>query len=380
MSDASAKATEEPKAAEEPKATEEPQSADQVTAEAAKVADAGKPFTKQTENCSARNLAECLREPEKKYAKFEEEVRQVGPNFAKWAKTLVECKVKNATDKASNIINFLPDTITAMTDALSNGLNNLANGIGNVGESLNNLSDVDLLPLDGAYATIMNKIQKMAVGVVLGSEGEKELEEHAKDIPELLAKVLKTSSTFNAMTAHPKFQKIFGEWTRNYADGLVNSLKGAQPNVDKITDQFNKMLDEFSKKTGTTIGNTLVNTINSILAVIPGVGAVISAISAAGTTANNLVQACKPLAEKGAAVAQIVDATKDKIEEAKCEAYNLKKKLSGITVGGGKKSKHQQQHKHQHKQTQKKIHRTTLRIKRLLARFTRKGARPLSPP
>jgi hypothetical protein len=363
-------------AAAEPAA--EPKSADQITAEAAKVADAGKPPPKQTENCSARNLAECLREPEKKYAKFEEEVRQVGPNFAKWAKSLVECKITNATNKAENIINFLPDTIMAMTDALSNGLNNLANGIGNVGESLNKLADVDLLPLDGAYATIMNKIQKMAVGAVLGSEGEKEMEEHAKDIPLLLEKVLKTSATFTAMTARPEFQKIFSEWTRNYADGLVNSLKGAQPNVDKITDQFNKMLDEFSKKTGTTIGNTLVNTINSILAVIPGVGAVISAISAAGTTANNLVQACKPLAEKGAAVAQIVDATKDKIEEAKCEAYNLKKKLSGVMGkagggGGGKAGGG--------KARQKKIQRTTRRIRRLLARFTRRvGGKPPQPP
>jgi nanoRNase/pAp phosphatase (c-di-AMP/oligoRNAs hydrolase) len=114
------------------------------------------------------------------------------------------------------------------------------------------------------------------------------------------------------------------------------------------------------------------------LAVIPGVGAVISAISAAGTTANNLVQACKPLAEKGAAVAQIVDATKDKIEEAKCEAYNLKKKLSGVMGkagggGGGKAGGG--------KARQKKIQRTTRRIRRLLARFTRRvGGKPPQPP
>ena len=263
--------------------------------------------------------------------------------------------VKGQQDCAMDVVKNVPKVAHAAKDTIANVNLNIAE------------------PFKKAYLMAKNKLYSIVNRIALGPDWESILNDPTLNNELLSQKVSRNSRLIKLITEDTEFKNHFKKWSDEYADALVNSLNTAQPAIDKMTDKAKDLMMDASGKLGTTLGDSLTNTIKTAIAAIPFVGAAIDGVITLGKLGNQILETCEPVITKGAGVIlPIVDAVDYQYEQTKCKGTELivpvKNAMARIEAatksGGGGGGKH-----YTRKHINYKIQKATRRVQHLLKKF-----------
>ena len=174
----------------------------------------------------------------------------------------------------------------------------------------------------------------------------------------------------------------------NYTSAFAETLELAKPQLEELKAMLNGVIEDISKKLGVTLGKAVVDTIKSIIGEIPLAGGVLDGITSVVQLAENLVKTCLPVVTKGAGALPIINKINAEYAKTKNDVNCLIKKVEPImkkfeghpaastsqtggcggdgmrSCGGGN--------------NKKKIEKATLRVKKMLKRFTRRQIKPVN--
>jgi len=278
-------------------------------------------------------------------------------------------KVKGVVHEVKECGRGLPKVFEDMAEGVHKTATNMQKGVTDFADTLANVKVGNVIYGNAfykAYLLTVNGIQQKIDRFLLGDMAGKDV-----DTTQLLEHVRKTSEKFLNIAQHPKFQQVLREMSDNYGKGIVKSMNAAQPGLDRVTTKAQDMMLNTGKRLGSTVGNTAVNVVKSIIAEVPFVGGVIDAIISVGDLTNKILATCGPPVKFVSDVGPpIINGAMDTAEEMKCKLLEIQKKTAGLMqqvekdIGTAPKQKGGSRIRHK-KSMKRNIDRTTRRVGRL---------------
>jgi len=311
---------------------------------------------------------------------------ELAMQVAKDAATKVMDKAKRVfTDKSEcvkffvkEIPNFIPHLIDESGKSASGSIDKITNSLKNLfgelaGKDIPGYPNI-IPPLETLYASGMMKLQSKINTAILGSEGDKMMAD-PKTKPKVLLKQFEASSVnFKKMISDEQFQDVFKKWMINYTSAFAETLNLAKPQLEHLKAMIGGVVEDISKKIGTTLGKALVDVIKSVIGEIPVFGGVADLIISAGQLGDNIVRSCLPAVSKGAgAVLPALNIANRKYAETKHDIDCLVKQIEPIL-----KKMEQKGGAYNEPDKKIKIARATKRVKKMLSHFTRRHTKPIN--
>jgi hypothetical protein len=230
----------------------------------------------------------------------------------------------------------IPNVIPNMIDKIGKSISGAFNDINlSITKTFENAGNVDIKgypdlfgPFEVAWAMGMSKIQGVINGIALGVDAEKILSDPNLTAKILFDKLVLRSNLYKMALDDAEIRGIFKDWMAQYVDTLLNALKIAQPEIDRINNEVKTIIEGMGDNIGTSLGHAITNIIASALSALPVVGGVVSAIKSADQLGQEIINACKPPIAKGAGILMppINEFNKQK-SKLECEINKLKSKI-----------------------------------------------------
>ena len=288
----------------------------------------------------------------------------------------------NPAQCAANVAGAVPSIVGSVFDAVAGGIDKIGNSFNNLGAKAGAKGfDGIFAPFEIGYTMFTQKLQNLASSIALGSDFWQKHPELPQGDPKAAAKIvvdtaMKRSGIYKLALQDAETRGIFKKWLSQYTDSLLNVLKVAQPEIDRINNEIKTIIEGAGSNVGDAAGTAIVNVITSALSALPVVGGVVSGVTALDNLGKKIVEKCDPLVTKGAGIVfPIIDGINKQKSRLNCEVTKLtntikkpierlEAKLTPQSGGGGMRSK---------KNIKKKIVTTQKRVTYLLNRFTRRN-------
>ena len=272
-----------------------------------------------------------------------------------------KCMVVAVTQELPKII---PMVISGIGSSTAGAFNDITNSIKNLfgelgSQKIKGYPNI-FGPLEVGYAIIIINLQNIINKIILGADANKILGDPNMDSKKLFDKMMRTSKRYKNAVEEAEFRGVFKEWIGNYINALLKTIDIAQPEIDRINHKLKEIIEGMGSNIGESISHALVNVIKSVLANIPVVGGIASAITSADQLGQEIIKTCRPPIVDGAGIIlPVINGLKKEKCKLESELNKLAKKIEPIInqTGGAKKYN-------------KKIQHTTKRVNYLLGRFT----------
>jgi hypothetical protein len=306
----------------------------------------------------------------------------------------------NVIQKGAEVLNTVRSCGEGFGSAIPNVFNNITKGINDVADSLNNSRQGSGNPVYKAVLLAVDGVQNKIDHMLLGDMADKDI-----GAAEVLKNFQNMTTKYRDLVTNPKFKEVIGGLGESYVKVIVSAMDATRPSIGQITDKGKEMLEEIGTKAGTTVGTTATNALKSAIATIPVVGGIIDAVLTLGSLSNNLVSTCKPIAQFAADTGfPMINKGLDARDDMRCKILEMQKqadealaKLDGDDKGDDKGDKDKGEDKDKDKDIkkggsgglrrnkkskskknlnlmlQRKIKKTTQRIRRSLRMFTASG-------
>ena len=290
-------------------------------------------------------------------------------------------KAKCVSMVTKELPNVVPNMIEKIGSSTSGAIDNVSNSIKNLfdqvsGQEIKGYPDI-FGPFEVGYAMIIIKIQNIINQIALGADADKILADPNIKSGELLDKMMRTSKRYKDAVQEAEFKNIFEEWMKNYVDALLKTLDIAQPEIDRINQRLNSIIEGMGDNIGESISHALVNVISAVVSNIPGVGGIVKVILSADELGQELIDGCRPLAKAAGSMANVVDGVNKQISKTQCNINELSKKLEPVLNIGSSQAGGGVGRKRKTRERKKKLNNTTRRIKYMLGQFKcKKNSKP----
>jgi chaperonin cofactor prefoldin len=221
-------------------------------------------------------------------------------------------------------------------------------------------------PFQIAHAMFLGKIQNIINNIALGKDADIILADPKMSKKFLFDKIALQSRKYRDALADAEFRGVFKIWLAEYANTLMETLKIAQPEIDRVNDEIKNIIEDMGDNIGNSLGHALTNVITSVVSALPGVGGVIGAIKSADQLGQDLIKGCEPLSQGAGIIMEGVNTLNKEKSRLECEVNKFEKKVEPIM----KRIESIQQVGGANKNMKKKIKNTTKRVHYLLNRFT----------
>jgi hypothetical protein len=316
-------------------------------------------------NCTGEKVAAVLQAPGKIPGMIQDAVKNKFKNVTKKIaddmKDRRKCMAVAVTQELPKII---PMVISGIGSSTAGAFNDITDSIKNLflelgSRKVNGYPNI-FGPLEVGYAIIIINLQNIINKIILGADANKILGDPNMDSKKLFDKMMRTSKRYKNAVEEAEFRGVFKEWIGNYIDALLKTIDIAQPDIDRINHKLKEIIEGMGSNIGASISHALVNVIKSVLANVPVVGGITSAITSVDQLAQEIIKTCRPPIVDGAGIIlPVVNGLKKEKCKLESELNKLAKKIEPIIhqTGGAKNYN-------------KKIQHTTKRVNYLLGRFT----------
>ena len=288
----------------------------------------------------------------------------------------------NPAQCAANVAGAVPSIVGSVFDAVAGGIDKIGNSFNNLGAKAEAKGfDGIFAPFEIGYTMFTQKLQNVASSIALGSDFWQKHPELPQGDPKAAAKIvvdtaMKRSGIYKLALQDAETRGIFKKWLSQYTDSLLNVLKVAQPEIDRINNEIKTIIEGAGSNVGDAAGHALTNVLTSALSALPVVGGVVSGVNALDQLGKKIVDSCEPIVTKGAGIVlPMVNGFNKQKSRLNCEVTKLtntikkpierlEAKLTPQSGGGCMRSK---------KNIKKKIVTTQKRVTYLLNRFTRRN-------
>jgi len=265
---------------------------------------------------------------------------------------------------ATIAVGVMPTIINGVGNSIAGQIDNITNSINNTVKAVkhNGYKGISA-PFEIAHAMFLGKIQNIINNIALGKDAEIILADPKMSKKVLFDKIALQSRKYRDALADAEFRGVFQIWLAEYANTLMETLKIAQPEIDRVNVEIKNIIEDMGDNIGTSLGHAVTNAVTSVVSALPGVGGVVSAIKSADQLGQDLIRSCKPLSEGAGIVMEGVNTFNKEKSRLECEVNKFEKQVEPIMkriesaqqVGGGN--------------MKKKINKTTKRVHYLLNRF-----------
>ena len=336
------------------------------------------------DSCTMRGTADKLSDTHIKMQGLDQMAKDKLHSMLKNGWSALNDKAKCVSMVTKELPNVVPNMIEKIGSSTSLAIDNVSNSIKNLfdqvsGQEIKGYPDI-FGPFEVGYAMIIIKIQNIINQIALGADADKILADPNIKSGELLDKMMRTSKRYKDAVAQAEFKNIFEEWMKNYVDALLKTLDIAQPEIDRINQRLNSIIEGMGDNIGESISHALVNVISAVVSNIPGVGGIVKVILSADELGQELIDGCRPLAKAAGSMANVVDGVNKQISKTQCNINELSKKLEpvlniGSSQAGGGMGRKKTTRKT--KERKRKLNNTTRRIKYMLGQFKcKKNSKP----
>ena len=336
------------------------------------------------DSCTMRGTADKLSDTHIKMQGLDQMAKDKLHSMLKNGWGALNDKAKCVSMVTKELPNVVPNMIEKIGSSTSLAIDNVSNSIKNLfdqvsGQEIKGYPDI-FGPFEVGYAMIIIKIQNIINQIALGADADKILADPNIKSGELLDKMMRTSKRYKDAVAQAEFKNIFEEWMKNYVDALLKTLDIAQPEIDRINQRLNSIIEGMGDNIGESISHALVNVISAVVSNIPGVGGIVKVILSADELGQELIDGCRPLAKAAGSMANVVDGVNKQISKTQCNINELSKKLEpvlniGSSQAGGGMGRKKTTRKT--KERKRKLNNTTRRIKYMLGQFKcKKNSKP----
>ena len=336
------------------------------------------------DSCTMRGTADKLSDTHIKMQGLDQMAKDKLHSMLKNGWGALNDKAKCVSMVTTELPNVVPNMIEKIGSSTSLAIDNVSNSIKNLfdqvsGQEIKGYPDI-FGPFEVGYAMIIIKIQNIINQIALGADADKILADPNIKSGELLDKMMRTSKRYKDAVAQAEFKNIFEEWMKNYVDALLKTLDIAQPEIDRINQRLNSIIEGMGDNIGESISHALVNVISAVVSNIPGVGGIVKVILSADELGQELIDGCRPLAKAAGSMANVVDGVNKQISKTQCNINELSKKLEpvlniGSSQAGGGMGRKKTTRKT--KERKRKLNNTTRRIKYMLGQFKcKKNSKP----
>ena len=316
--------------------------------------------------------------------KLDDSVKNAGKNIV--------TAITNPAKCAAIAVGAVPSMIDGVFKSISGGLDGVAKSFGGVTKAASDKGFTGILaPFKIWHSMFITKIYNAIQGITLEPGFLDKPEFKGMSIEQVADKVVEKagfkSKVFKKAIETAEFRGIFKPWFQQYIDSLLNVLKIAQPEVDRINAEVKAIIEGMGTNVGDSVGHAITNVIVSVLGALPVVGGIASAINSADQLGTAITDACGPPIAKGAGIIiPIIKGFNKQKSRLECEVDKLSHKLepllkssqaggtmqSGTMQSGTMQSGTMQSDTMQSggKNIKKNIQKTTKRINYLLKRFT----------
>ena len=288
----------------------------------------------------------------------------------------------NPAQCAANVAGAVPAIVGSVFDAVAGGIDKIGNSFNNLGAKAEAKGfDGIFAPFEIGHSMFMQKLQNVASSIALGSDFWQKHPELPQGDPKAAAKIvvdtaMKRSGIYKLALEDAETRGIFKKWLSQYTDSLLNALKVAQPEIDRINNEIRTIIEGAGSNVGDAAGTAIANALTTALSALPVIGGVVSGVTALDNLGKKIVGICEPPLVKGAGIVlPVVNAFNKQKSRLNCEVTKLtntikkpierlEAKLTPQSGGAGMRSK---------KNIKKKIVTTQKRVTYLLNRFTRRN-------
>ena len=338
------------------------------------------------DSCTMRTTADKLSDTHIKMQGLDQMAKDKLHSMLKNGWGALNDKAKCVSMVTTELPNVVPNMIEKIGSSTSLAIDNVSNSIKNLfdqvsGQEIKGYPDI-FGPFEVGYAMIIIKIQNIINQIALGADADKILADPNIKSGELLDKMMRTSKRYKDAVAQAEFKNIFEEWMKNYVDALLKTLDIAQPEIDRINQRLNSIIEGMGDNIGESISHALVNVISAVVSNIPGVGGIVKVILSADELGQELIDGCRPLAKAAGSMANVVDGVNKQISKTQCNINELSKKLEpvlniGSSQAGGGGGVGRKKTTRKTKERKRKLNNTTRRIKYMLGQFKcKKNSKP----
>ena len=333
------------------------------------------------DSCTMRGTADKLSDTHIKMQGLDQMAKDKLHSMLKNGWGALNDKAKCVSMVTKELPNVVPNMIEKIGSSTSGAIDNVSNSIKNLfdqvsGQEIKGYPDI-FGPFEVGYAMIIIKIQNIINQIALGADADKILADPNIKSGELLDKMMRTSKRYKDAVQEAEFKNIFEEWMKNYVDALLKTLDIAQPEIDRINQRLNSIIEGMGDNIGESISHALVNVISAVVSNIPGVGGIVKVILSADELGQELIDGCRPLAKAAGSMANVVDGVNKQISKTQCNINELSKKLEPVLNIGSSQAGGGVGRKRKTRERKKKLNNTTRRIKYMLGQFKcKKNSKP----
>ena len=333
------------------------------------------------DSCTMRGTADKLSDTHIKMQGLDQMAKDKLHSMLKNGCGALNDKAKCVSMVTKELPNVVPNMIEKIGSSTSGAIDNVSNSIKNLfdqvsGQEIKGYPDI-FGPFEVGYAMIIIKIQNIINQIALGADADKILADPNIKSGELLDKMMRTSKRYKDAVQEAEFKNIFEEWMKNYVDALLKTLDIAQPEIDRINQRLNSIIEGMGDNIGESISHALVNVISAVVSNIPGVGGIVKVILSADELGQELIDGCRPLAKAAGSMANVVDGVNKQISKTQCNINELSKKLEPVLNIGSSQAGGGVGRKRKTRERKKKLNNTTRRIKYMLGQFKcKKNSKP----
>jgi hypothetical protein len=316
------------------------------------------------DTCEATVIADALKDPNK----IMENAKQKLDDKVNSGLHTIAASLTNPAKCAAIAVGAFPSMINGIGKSISGQFDNITDSINNTFKAVKHKGfDGFYAPFQIAHAMFLGKIQNIVNNIALGKEADKILADPKMSKKLLFDKIALQSRKYKDALADAEFRGVFKIWLAEYANTLMETLKIAQPEIDRVNREVKNIIEDMGDNIGNSLGHAVTNVITSVVSALPVVGGVVSAIKSADQLGQDLVKSCKPLSEGAGIIMEGVNSFNKEKSRLQCELDKFGKKIDPImnrienNVQAGGSSK---------KNLKKNIKTTRKRVHYLLNRFT----------
>jgi len=277
------------------------------------------------DSCAGKNFAEALKDPGRLMDGVKDSVKDGVKNGVNTLMT----SLTNPAKCATIVVGSVPAVISGIGQSI-------AGAVDDINSSINKTFDtIQLQGFDGifgpfkiAHAMFMMKLQGIINDIALGKDAEKILSDPNLTAKILFDKLVYRSKMYKLAIEDAEFRNIFKDWIADYVNTLLNALKIAQPEIDRINTEIKNIIEGMGDNIGESLGHAITNVIASAVSALPVVGGIVNAVKSADQLGQEIINACKPPIAKGAGIIMpIVNQFNKEKTRLECEGEKLKRKI-----------------------------------------------------
>jgi hypothetical protein len=277
------------------------------------------------DSCAGNNIADSFKDP----GRLMDGAKKSLDDGVKNGINHIMTSLTNPAKCATMVVGSVPAVIQGIGKSISGAFNDISLSINNTFDTIH-LQGFDGMfgPFKIAHAMFMLKLQGIINDIALGSEAEKILSDPNLTAKILFDKLVYRSKMYKLAIKDAEFRGVFKVWIADYVNTLLNALKIAQPEVDRINAEIKAIIEGMGDNIGESLGHAITNVIASAVSALPAVGGIVSAVKSADQLGQEIINACKPPIAKGAGIIMpIVNQFNKEKSRFACEGEKLKRKI-----------------------------------------------------